>query len=180
MRGKLVAGLQMSFVITALVGVAAAGGFKAPKNVDNRTGEAKGLQDVSFSLTPLVENPGQYSLVISDTNERTISGSFSVNQLQILRALMVEAEKFALTSEAAGAKDSTTTRFMDKHEAAFVVDVQKDSSQSRLYITLKTEIGRGTWEAGRTIRSTRREDGFFFDLLSRLESLLPKPPAQPK
>jgi len=180
MRRKLVAGLQMSFVITALVGVAAAGDFKAPKNLENRTGDAKELQEVSFSLTQLPENPGLYSLVISDTDERTISGSFSVNQLQILRALMVEAEKFALTSEAAGAKDPRTTRFMDKHEAAFVVDVQKDGSQSRLYITLKTEIGRGTWEAGRIARSAKREDGFFFELLSRLESLLPKPPAQPK
>jgi hypothetical protein len=180
MRGKLAAGLQTSFVITALVAIAAAGVFKAPKNRDNRTGDAKELQDVSFSLTQLPENPGLYSLVISDSNERTISGSFSVNQLQILRALMVAAEKFALTSEAAGTKDSITTRFMDKHEEAFVVDVQKDGSQSRLFITLKTEIGRGTWEAGRTIRSTRRDDGFFFDLLARLESLLPKPSAQPK
>lgn len=180
MQGKLVAGLGTSVVIAALVVAAAAGVSRAPKNRGNQAVNPKQSQDVSFSLTQLPENPRQYSLVISDTNERTISGLFSVDQLQILRALMVEAEKFARTSEAAGTKDSITTRFMDKHETAFVVDVQKDGSQSRLYVTLKTEIGRGTWEAGKIIRSAKQEDGFFFDLLSRLESLLPKLPTQSK
>jgi hypothetical protein len=32
-----------------------------------------------------------------------------------------------------------------------------------------------TWAAGRFVRSVRREEGFFFELLSRLESALPKP-----
>ena len=137
------------------------------------------FQDVSFTLTRLPENPKQYSLVISDTNERSISGSFSVDQLQILRAIIVEADKFALTGEAVGTKESITTRFMDKQEPAFIVDVQKVGNQSLLFLTLKTAIGRMTMEAGRVIRTTRREEGFFLDLLSRLESVLPKLPAQP-
>jgi hypothetical protein len=92
---------------------------------------------------------------------------------------MTEAEKFALNGEAAGTKAPITTRFTDKQEIAFIVDVEKLGLQSRLFITLKTEIGRITLSAGKVIRSTRRQEGFFFDLLSRLESLLPKLPAQP-
>jgi hypothetical protein len=109
-----------------------------------------------------------------------VSGTFSVEQLQILRAIMVEAEKFAFSEEAVGTKEPITTRFMDKQEPAFIVDVQKVGNQGQLFLTLQTETGRMTWEAGRVFRSTRRQEGFFFDLLSRLESVLPKLPAQPR
>jgi hypothetical protein len=91
---------------------------------------------------------------------------------------MAEAEKFALAGEPAGTKEAVTTRFMDKQEPAFIVDVQKSANQSLLFLTLKTEIGRMTWEAGKITRSARREEGFFFDLLTRLEKILPKLPSQ--
>lgn len=139
--------------------------------------EQSGAQQ--FNLTRLPENPTQYSLVISDGDERNISGNFSVDQLQILRAIMDGAEKLALSDEAIGTKEPVTTRFMDKQEKAFIVDVEKLGIQSKLYLTIKTEIGHMTVEAGRISRSTRREEGFFFDLLSRLEAVLPKLPAQP-
>jgi len=131
-------------------------------------------QEFSFSLTRLPEKPNQYSLVLSDGDEKSISGIFSVDQLQILRAIMTEAEKFAVNDEAAGTKDPITTRFEDKQENAFVVDVEKSGNQSKLFLTLTSEIGRMTVDAGKVIRSTRREEGFFFDLLGRLESTLPK------
>ncbi|MEK6406209.1 MAG: hypothetical protein AABN34_04520 [Acidobacteriota bacterium] len=136
-------------------------------------------QEVSFNLNRVPENPRQYSLVISDSEEHNISGSFYMEQLEILRAIMVEAQKFAMTSESAGVKEAITTRFMDKEEKSFIVDVQKNGTESRLFLTLKTELGRLTLEAGRTNRGTRREEGFFFDLLGRLESILPKHPAKP-
>lgn len=91
---------------------------------------------------------------------------------------MVEAEKFALSGEAAGTKDPVTTRFMDKQEIAFIVDVEKLGPRSNLYLTIRTEIGRITLNAGRIIRTTRREEGFFFDLLTQLESQLPKLPSK--
>ena len=106
----------------------------------------------------------------------SISGVFSIGQLQILRALMAEAEKFALSEEAVGAKEPTVTRFADKQEQAFLVDVEKLGNQSRLFVTISSEIGRMTADAGRINRSVRREEGFFFDLLSRLQSELPKLP----
>lgn len=146
----------------------------------NGGGYVRYWQEVSFVLNRVLENPRQYSLVISDTDEHVISGTFSVERLQILRAIMVEAEKFALTSEAVGTKEPITTRFMDKQETAFVCDVQKTGMESSLFLTLTTEAGRMTLNAGKIIRSTRREQGIFFDLLSRLEALLPKLPAPGK
>lgn len=141
--------------------------------------QAGAQQGFSFNLTRLPENASRFSLVISDGDERTISGNFSVQQLQILRAVMTEAEKFALSDEAAGAKAPITTRFLDKREPAFRLDVEKLGTQSRLFLTLKSEIGRMTADAGKLNRITKREEGFFFELLTRLESVLPKLPAQP-
>jgi hypothetical protein len=136
------------------------------------------LRDVTYTLTRLPENPKQYSLVLSDPDERSISGIFSVDQLQILRVIMTEAEKFALSEEAVGAREPIITRFADKQERAFLVDVEKLGNQSRLFVTINSEIGRMTADAGRINRSIRREEGFFFDLLSRLRSVLPKPAVQ--
>jgi hypothetical protein len=92
---------------------------------------------------------------------------------------MVEAEKFGLTEESVNGKPDVTTRFMDKEEKSFVVDVQKVGTRSLFFFTLQTDNGLATWEAGRITRTTRREEGFFFDLLSRLESILPKPQTLP-
>jgi hypothetical protein len=141
---------------------------------EKQSNERSEFPQGTFSLSPTPENPKRYDLSISDDNERSVSGSFSTDQLQILRAIMTEAEKFALSAEGLNAKEPVTTRFMDKHEPAFIVDVEKSTNRSLLFLTLKTEIGSLTWEAGRIIHSTRREDGFFFDLLTRLESILPK------
>jgi hypothetical protein len=179
MRGKLMATLATAVLIVAIA-ITPAGTAEAARNRDRQDGSSKELQEVSYNLTQLPENPRQYSLVISDADERSISGSFSIDQLQILRAIMVEAANFAMTGEAAGTKEPITTRFMDKQEPAFIVDVQKVGIQSLLFLTLKTEIGRLTLTAGKATRSTRREDGFFFGLLSRLESVLPKPDRPPK
>jgi DNA-binding MarR family transcriptional regulator len=170
MRGLL----SKRALILVLGFITAASAGSPAKDKDNHNGAEGEPQEISFSLIQLPENPKQYTLAISDPDERNLSGSFSVDQLQILRAIMIEAEKFAMTAEAVGAKQPITTRFMDKQERAFIVDVQKDANQTRLFFTLKTEIGRLTWEAGRINRNTRREDGFFFSLLSRLEEALPK------
>lgn len=175
--------LDAKFLIPFLAGVLASGAANGmcapPKNHYNEVPVVYQAPEVGFTLTRLPENARRYSLIIYDTDERSISGTFSVEQLQILRAIMVEAEKFAMSGDAVGVKDPITTRFKDKQERAFIVDVQKLGNQSALFLTLKTEIGRMTVEAGKTSRATRREEGFFFDLLSRLESTLPKLPAQP-
>jgi hypothetical protein len=164
--------LSLSLFVVAAGGVSAASLSGAPVRA------AQEPADVSFVLNRVSENSTMYSLVISDTDERVISGTFSLERLQILRAIMIEAEKFAMTSEAVGAKEPITTRFLDKQEPAFVCDVQKIGMESAFFLTLMTDNGRSTLNAGRLIRSTRREEGIFFDILSRLETILPKLPAK--
>lgn len=136
------------------------------------------LPDFTFSLTRVREAPSNYSLVISDNDEHVISATFSLAQLDIFKSVMLEAETFALNNDAVNAKEPATTRFQDRQEQALIVDVEKLANQSRLFITLADPSGSQTAEAGRIIRSTRREIGFYFDLLSRLESLLPKAPVK--
>lgn len=177
MRFKLIRNL-IKVSLTGLL-LTVAGSVWATNNAIEHNEPAGGYQEVSFTLTRLPENSRQYSLVVSDNDEHTISGHFSLEQLQILRTIMVEAEKLALSGEATGTTEPVTTRFMDRRESAFIVDVEKVGAQSKLFLTLKTEIGRMTTEAGRIVRTTRREEGFFFDLLAQLESLLPKLPVQP-
>jgi len=163
--------ISSSIIITAGA-VFAGSGYEGQENIS-------ASQEVSFVLTRQPENPRQYNLIISDSDERVVSGLFTLDQLQILRSVMVEAEKFGLTEESVNGKPDVTTRFMDKEEKSFVVDVQKVGTRSRFFFTLQTDNGLATWEAGRITRTTRREEGFFFDLLSRLESILPKPQTMP-
>jgi hypothetical protein len=139
------------------------------------------LPDYTYVLNPSSDKPVKYTLVISDSDEHTLSGTFTVEQLQVLKAVMLEAEKFAQTEEGVGTKEPITTRFADKQEASFVVDVEKLPNISRIYLTISTELGTLTAESGRVNRPLRRHIGFFFELLSRLESTLPKTaPARPK
>ena len=167
--------LLLMFLLPAVAPKGQAGGMKSRDRADFA---AAGLQDFTFTLTKLSETPTRYSLVISDSEEHVISGSFSIFQLQVLRAILIEAEKFAFTEEAVGTKEPITTRFLDKQEQSFMVDVQKFGNQSRLFLTVTAGTGRQTAEAGMVNRSVRRANGFLFDLASRLESLLPKPPAK--
>jgi len=169
--------ILVAFVLLS-AGISATGELRSSARSDDL--RELSYQEGSFTLTRVADNARQYSLVVSDSDEHSNSGIFTVDQLQFLRAIMTEAEKFALSSEAVGTKDPITTRFADKAEKAFIVDVEKLGNQSTLFLTVKTEIGRVTVNAGRVVRSTRREEGFFFDLLTRLESILPKLPAPPK
>lgn len=134
------------------------------------------LPDFTFNLTRVPEDLARYSLVISDSDEHVISSAFSISQLETLKAVLLEAEKFALSEEGVGTNEPLTTRFQDNREPGFTVDVEKSRNQSRLFLTLTNDGNSQTAEAGRVIRSTRREVGFFFDLVSRLESMFPKQP----
>ncbi|HVG18865.1 MAG TPA: hypothetical protein VNI02_07405 [Blastocatellia bacterium] len=135
----------------------------------------------TFSFVRNQENLTDFNLVISDGEEAVVSASFSLNQLEVLQSLLAEAKKFAASDDAAGVNEPVTTRFFDEHERALVIDVMKYKNQSRFFVTVKSQIGRLTVEAGNINRSNRAEEGFFSDLLSRIESELSrsrKPPVK--
>lgn len=130
--------------------------------------------EATFSLSQSSEDRTQFNLIISESEEQSVSGLFSIQQLKILQAIMAEAEKFSLTQEGAGTDKPNTIRFYDKQEKAFIVDVQKLGNRSQFFFTLETEIGRVTVNAGAINRSNKREEGFFFILLDKVEAEIAK------
>jgi hypothetical protein len=166
----------LTFALFMFLGTAATGQVAGTQNQVGATFTPAELPDFTFNLTRVSENPAHYSLVISDSDEHVISGNFSLFQLETLKAVLLEAEKFALNEESVGTNEPVTTRFLDKNEQGFSVDVEKYRNQSRLFLNLTADANSQTAEAGRVNRSTRREVGFFFDLASRLESMFPKQP----
>ncbi len=174
MRTIAMAKPLMLLLLFLLLCVSAMGQGGGTKSLDRADFPAGDMPDFTFSLTPLRETPVRYSLVISDSDEHVISGFFSIFQLQVLRDILNEAQRFAYTEEAAGTKEPITTRFLDKQEQGFSVDVQKFGNQSRLYLTISAGGSSQTAEAGRVNRSVRRADGFLFDLAARVELVLPK------
>ncbi|MEN3332131.1 MAG: hypothetical protein V7641_1496 [Blastocatellia bacterium] len=131
-----------------------------------------------FNLARSAAAADQFDLMISDGDERVISGTFSKAQMEVFRQVLIEARKFALTEEDVGKGTAKTTRIASSSQPALIVDVAKLDDQSQLFITFTSQIGRITIQAGRVQRGIRREYGLFFQLLSRLESLLPQTPAR--
>jgi hypothetical protein len=118
------------------------------------------------------ETSADFNLIISDGEEGVVSESFSADQLETIQNLLAEAKKFALTEEAVGMSEPLTTRFFDNQERGLVIDVMKLKSDSYFFVTLKSKIGRLTVEAGNINRGNKAEEGFFSDMLSRVESEL--------
>lgn len=119
----------------------------------------------------------RFDLMVSDGDESVVSGAFSKSQIEVFRDVLIEAQKFALNEEAVGTDEPKTTRIASESEPALVVDVVKLNDQSQLFITLTTEVGQLTIEAGTVLRGSKREQGAYFTLLSRMRSLLAAPAA---
>jgi len=127
-----------------------------------------------FNLARNTAAADQFDLLISDGDERVIAGTFSKTQMEVFRQVLNEARKFALTEEEVGKGTAKTTRIASSSQPSLIVDVSKTSEQSELFITFTTEAGHITINAGRVQRGIKQEYGLFYQLLSRLESLLPQ------
>lgn len=128
-----------------------------------------------YSFNRNVESAAEFNLMLSDGDETVITESFSVERLRIIRSVMAEAKKFALSEEAVGREGlPVTTRFSEKTERAFMVDISKLGKESQFFITFKSENGRLTVQAGTVNRANKIEEGFFTDLLLRVEAALPR------
>lgn len=133
----------------------------------------------SFYIAPIEQRPNNFSILLSDSDNRTVADSFSLSQIQIFEAVMIEAEKFAKTNEAAGAADApTVTRFVDKKEPSFIVDVEKAGIQSKFYVTLDCLNGHLTVDAGTIKRDGKDHQTLFSNILSRIQALKPAPQPQ--
>jgi hypothetical protein len=133
----------------------------------------------SFYIAPIEQHPNNFSILLSDADNRTVADSFSLAQIQIFEAVLIEAEKFAKTNEAVGTADAPViTRFVDKKEPSFVVDVEKAGIQSKFYVTLNCLNGQITVDAGTIKRDGKEHRTLFSTILSRIQAL--KSEARPR
>ena len=123
----------------------------------------------AFYIAPMQEIPGQFSLLFSDADNRTVTDSFRIEQLVVFEAILTEAKQFAQTDEAVGLKKPITTRFFDKKEPALIVDVAKLGNRSQFVLTIKCLTGRLTMDAGSIKRGVEKgTPPLLYEILSRI------------
>ena len=141
----------------------------------------------SFYIEPVAGTTIQYSILFTDSNNRSVPGTFIRPQIDIFEALLLAAKQFALTEEEAGTKaQPKVTRFVDKQEKAFIVDVQKTADESHFYVTLQTLFGSTTLDAGtvkRVMKKGEKEqpEPLFYQIITRVKQAKetnPPPPTQ--
>ena len=134
---------------------------------------------VHFALDQSLESPTDFNLLLSDGEEKVVSGQFFIDQLYTFRDLLMEARKFAFSEEAVGKDEPITTRFSNKEERAFTIDVSKRGIRSQFFITISTDGGHMTVDGGTVSRADKREAGLIFDILKRIQSHIAKSTGQP-
>lgn len=133
-------------------------------------GPVRSTSGESFHLAPSLDAPSKFNLIVSAGDESVISGVFTVEQIQAIYAVLEETSRFAFSEEAVGAREPVTTRFSSEAAPGFAVDVTKFDNQSQFFITISTSIGHITLDGGAVKRSEKKEEGFFFDILSNVKS----------
>jgi hypothetical protein len=137
-------------------------------------GKMRPPSGAGFYLGPVDGAAGRFSLLLTDEQQGFVEQSYLVGQLALIEAVMVEARTFALTDEGVGTTRGVITRFSDKQEASFIVDVEKAGRQSLIYVTVKSITGkRLTVPAGSINRGAKPPDekGFFFQMLERMKEM---------
>ena len=132
----------------------------------------------SFFIDPVGENQARFSVLFNDVDNRTVADTFMRSQIEIFEALMVEAKKFAETNEAVGTKAAPkTTRFVDKNEKAFIIDVTKAGEESHFYLTMRCMNGVITLDAGVIPRNKKTyAPPLFESILTRVHDSLQTAP----
>ena len=181
----------MRFTRAASLSILAAAGVlmstgRAPFWSDSASAKSPGVLQVArkptstarFSLEQSNESPTDFALILSDGEETAVSGMFFIGQLYTFRDLLLEAKKFAFTDESVGKDEPITTRFSNKEERAFTIDVSKRGNQSQFFVTIKTLIGQMTVDAGAVSRTDKKEEGLMFDMLKRVQLMIAKSTGQ--
>ncbi len=131
--------------------------FKAPSGKD-------------FYISPLENEPYRFSIILSDGNGNAATTLVLIDRLNIFESLLLEAKKFAESAEGIGSPKPVVTRFYDKQEPEFVVDVAKTPLESRFYVTLQGLNGKVTVDVGQIKRSDKKETGILSDMLTKIQN----------
>jgi hypothetical protein len=126
----------------------------------------------SFYLAPVEGGPGRFSMLLTDSGQSYVEESYTLRQLEVIEMVLIEARKFADTAEAVGTTTPIITRFFDKQEPSFIVDVQKMGEQSRFFVTIKSISGRKlTVDTGAMKRGEQDAKGLFFTIMERVQTM---------
>jgi hypothetical protein len=132
----------------------------------------------TFYIEAVAGPPIQYSILVTDNNGRSVPGTYVRPQIDIFDALLSAAKEFALTAEEAGtASQPKVTRFIDKHETAFFIDVQKAGNVSHFFVTIKSLFGVLTIDAGAIKRVSKpgekeEPEPLFYKIMTRVQQAL--------
>ena len=181
-QSRLITVSSLVISTTLLIGTTAFGQKESPKpqpkpytDAELRKMSKGKLQPptgASFYVGPVDGAPGRFSMLLTDSEQKFVQESYLVNQLEVIAAVMVEAQKFSRTEESAGTIKPVITRFSDKQEPTFMVDVEKKGDHSRFYVTIKAVGGtKLTVDMGVIKRSdpNPNQDGLFVKLLDRIQ-----------
>lgn len=128
----------------------------------------------SFYLAPIPELRNQYSMLLTDADNRAVAGTFMQSQIVIFQALVIAAKEFAQTNEGVGTiAKPVTTRFQEKDEPSFAIDVQKTATHSRFFVSMSCVAGTIILDAGAVKRGSKeQDDALFLKILPRVEAVL--------
>src|SRR5436305_8016263 len=142
-----------------------------------------------FYIEPVAGPRVQYSILVTDNNNRSVPGTFIRQQIDILEDLLLAGKAFAVNEEEVGtASKPKITRFMDKHEKAFIIDVQKAGDKTHFFLTIESLFGRLTIDAGVIKRGVKKPgeeeepEPLFYKIITRVQearkAALTLPPVQ--
>lgn len=128
----------------------------------------------SFYLAPIPDLQNQYSMLLTDADNRAVAGTFMQSQIITFQALVIAAREFAETNEGVGTiAKPVTTRFQEKDERSFAIDVQKTATHSRFFVSMSSLAGRISLDAGAVKRGSKEQnDALFLKILPRVEAVL--------
>ena len=131
----------------------------------------------SFYVGAVDGVPGRFSVLLTDNGQKFVEESYLVSQLEVISAVMAAAQKFARNEESAGKIPPVITRFADKQEPTFMVDVEKKGDQSRFYVTINAIGGKKlTVDMGALRRTdpdpTSSQNELYFKMLDRIKAAI--------
>src|SRR5213593_4853343 len=116
------------------------------RELQKRAVRAPSSGTAGFYIAPIEGGRGTFSALLTDANGKSVSGTFTLQQVDVFEAVLEASKEFALNNEKVGSGTPIVTRLMEQHEWSFFVDVSKIGDESRLYVSLVTPTGKLTAE----------------------------------
>ena len=134
--------------------------------------KSKPPSGASFYMAPITEQPGNFTVLITDDDGRSASDQISMRELPVLEAILEAAKKFAANNESVGQTRVQTTRFSDDQLPRYIVDVSKIGNQSRFSVKLESLLGNVSLNAGSIKRTDREATTMLYDILDIVKKVI--------